>query len=470
MLAALVAVLAWCASAPAAGARVTRFPTRYSAESLALGVDGSTWFTEPGGLIGHISPDGRLKEFSTGPEPDQPWPKAIALGPDGNMWFTWFTFGAGSDGVGRITPQGAITEFTVAPPPAGDVTETATGAESTGIAAGPDGDMWFTLAHQSRVGKVTPSGAVTVYTAGISPLSEAEGITAGPDGNMWFTEAAGRRVGRITPEGTVTEFPVSSPHNGPLDDILTGADGNLWFTETIGGSIGRITTAGVVTQFPVGRNSVTRGLASGPEGDLWVADSYQDRIVRLNTSGVMTGEFPFGDSAYSETGDVAVTSKGDVWFTLPNRRRIGWMRRPAATPQPSEPHLHAFVDPPLPGPVWIEIVCDGLPTQRCRGEETLETFERIDGTGRVSLSASPRPGYARLNLGGAAFRLAGGIGRTIRIHLNPRGLALRLRFARLPVRARLTSVGPGGTSRTVSNKPFALTRGKRSGSAPTLPG
>ena len=32
------------------------------------------------------------------------------------------------------------------------------------------------------------------------------GITAGPDGNIWFTEENGNRIGRITPGGVITEF------------------------------------------------------------------------------------------------------------------------------------------------------------------------------------------------------------------------------------------------------------------------
>ncbi len=33
------------------------------------------------------------------------------------------------------------------------------------------------------------------------------GIAAGPDGNVWFTEGVGNKIGRITPAGDVTEFP-----------------------------------------------------------------------------------------------------------------------------------------------------------------------------------------------------------------------------------------------------------------------
>src|SRR5262249_12260291 len=36
--------------------------------------------------------------------------------------------------------------------------------------------------------------------------SRPEGITRGPDGNLWFIETLADRIGRITPAGVVTEF------------------------------------------------------------------------------------------------------------------------------------------------------------------------------------------------------------------------------------------------------------------------
>lgn len=42
-----------------------------------------------------------------------------------------------------------------------------------------------------------------------TPDSFPNGIAAGPDGNMWFTEGAGR-IGRITLDGTLKEFTIPS--------------------------------------------------------------------------------------------------------------------------------------------------------------------------------------------------------------------------------------------------------------------
>src|SRR5262245_50092700 len=80
------------------------------------------------------------------------------------------------------------------------------GSSPTYIAAGPDGNLWFTESQGNRVGRITPQGTVTEFSADITAGSFPYGIAAGADGNLWFTEANGHRVGRITPQGAVTEF------------------------------------------------------------------------------------------------------------------------------------------------------------------------------------------------------------------------------------------------------------------------
>jgi hypothetical protein len=65
------------------------------------------------------------------------------------------------------------------------------------IAAGPDGNLWFTEAGRNRIGRITTAGVLTEFSAGISPGGEPEGIAVGPDGNLWFTEIAGNRIGRL---------------------------------------------------------------------------------------------------------------------------------------------------------------------------------------------------------------------------------------------------------------------------------
>lgn len=156
--------------------------------------------------------------------------------------------------------------------PADTMTEYTTTAAPLGVAAGLDGNVWFTeTANRGHVGRVTPAGAVTEWptpTANSAPHQ----IAAGPDGSMWFTEYAANRIGRITPAGGITEFPVPTAGSQP-EGIAAGPDGNMWFTERTGNAIGRITPDGTVAEFP-GRpppRSPSRSRsgptgASGPQG------------------------------------------------------------------------------------------------------------------------------------------------------------------------------------------------------------
>ena len=119
-------------------------------------------------------------------------------------------------------------------------TQYPTSGDPAGIAAGPDGNIWFTEDNAGKIGRITLSGVVTEFsipTAGSEPPS----IARGSDGNLWFTENGAGKIGRITPAGAITEFSLSNSSSTP-SSIVSGPDGNLWFTEFARGKIGRITT------------------------------------------------------------------------------------------------------------------------------------------------------------------------------------------------------------------------------------
>ena len=105
----------------------------------------------------------------------------ITVGPDGNLWFTETT---GPFRIGRLTPAGALTEFTVSLP------FTPNGMS---ITSGPDGDLWYTaIAFEhlppwavSLIGRMTITGSLTLVVPAL-PGSEIFQVTAGPDGNLWF--------------------------------------------------------------------------------------------------------------------------------------------------------------------------------------------------------------------------------------------------------------------------------------------
>jgi streptogramin lyase len=220
----------------------------------------------------------------------------IAAGPDGNMWFTEFY----ADQIGKITPSGSVTEYAA----------TTLNSEPIEITAGPDGNLWFTEYGVGKIGKITPSGTVTEYPVPTTN-SQPHGITAGPDGNVWFTEDKAAAIGRITTAGSVTEFPLAF-NTAPID-ITTGADGNLWFAESHFGNIGRITPGGVVTMFPLPTtNSSPAGIAAGPDGNLWFTEFNVGKVGRITTSGTAK-EFPISNPL-SQPISIAAGTDGKLWF------------------------------------------------------------------------------------------------------------------------------------------------------------
>ena len=108
------------------------------------------------------------------------WPAGIAAGPDGALWFAEQL----GDQMGRITTAGDITEYAVV----------GNGIEPEAIVAGPDGALWFSLGNTYRIGRVTTAGVVTSYPMPLGGFSY--GIATGPDGGLWFTEVNTGRVGR----------------------------------------------------------------------------------------------------------------------------------------------------------------------------------------------------------------------------------------------------------------------------------
>src|SRR6266699_2140661 len=51
-----------------------------------------------------------------------------------------------------------------------------------GITAGPDGNLWFTVQLESKIGMITPQGQLTLFQPGNG--GQPEDITAGPDGKL----------------------------------------------------------------------------------------------------------------------------------------------------------------------------------------------------------------------------------------------------------------------------------------------
>jgi virginiamycin B lyase len=113
------------------------------------------------------------------------------------------------------------------------------GGALAGIAAGPDGNIWFTGATTNRIGRITVEGTVTSFDGTAAGVGEPGAITPGADGALWFTNV-NNRIGRIAVDGAITTYDTNSGHVRAPFGITLGPDGNVWFTSMANDRLGVI--------------------------------------------------------------------------------------------------------------------------------------------------------------------------------------------------------------------------------------
>lgn len=157
----------------------------FSGTYFAEGIDGKLWFTSwSTSSVYRMNPANQAIEAVF---PATSNPADLVKGPDGRVWFPL----SGTDQIGALSATATSgTEPAVYVPPPGHELD-----EPTGIASGPDGNLWVTAVND-RVARVTPAGAITSFTLP-SPGGRPTRITAGPDLDLWLTQISAKRVARI---------------------------------------------------------------------------------------------------------------------------------------------------------------------------------------------------------------------------------------------------------------------------------
>ncbi len=222
-------------------------------------------------------------------------PSGVAAGPDGKVWFT----AKGTNKIGKSTTSGAITEYAL---PAG--------SSPYAITAGPDGKMWFTDNGTNKVGKITTAGVVTEYAL---PASSAPyGIAAGADGNLWVAEWGPDKIAKLTPSGAITHYALP-PGSAPVT-IIAGPDGNLWFVNDGTHKIGKITTSGALTEYTLPAGPYLVGISAGPDGNVWftvAGGTTGSKVGKITPSGAISEyPLPVGYPSAIVTGP-----DGNLWVT-----------------------------------------------------------------------------------------------------------------------------------------------------------
>jgi streptogramin lyase len=245
-------------------------------------------------------------------------PQWIAAGSDGNMWFTENPGGK----VARITPAGVVTEFTV--PTAN--------AQPQMIVGASDGNLWFTEFSTtpppgtSKIAKVTTTGTFTEFSTLFAPPPPDNplGLVDRLDGNIWYVANGSSRVGfQGISSGVAGETSIPTANSGPFG-IATAPDNNLYYTESATDKIGRIADLFTAqSEISLTAGTVPESIVRGPDGNLWFAEFGSNKIGRLSPNSFsVTGEFPTLTPNSGPTG-ITVGQDGALWFTETGLDKIG---------------------------------------------------------------------------------------------------------------------------------------------------
>ena len=243
---------------------------------ITPGPDGQLWFTELHGYaVGTVSTGGTVEEIMLGPGHST---EGITRGAESNLWVT----GREHAEIWNVVPGvHAILGHKLA-------------FSAGNITLGHDGNVWFTDNNAERVGFFSPQ---TLLSEDIGPAfgscaaevpagqkcSFVDGIATAPDGSLWISEYYGTAILRVTTTGQVQEFSAGLRNPSGVNSLAVGPEGNIWFTEDLGDRVGWITPAGVITEVTAGisPHADPYGIALGPDGNLWFTEPGIDRVARV---------------------------------------------------------------------------------------------------------------------------------------------------------------------------------------------
>jgi streptogramin lyase len=237
--------------------------------TIVTGPDNNIWYTNYSGAdIIRMLPTGATTFFPLSVSSVNYNPTSMAVGSDGK-----FYVGApGATSVGVVTTTGSFTTH-------GLLSGSGHNMSYTGMALGPDGNVWFT--EYGFIGKITTGGTITDYAYSDSNTANYYGgVTTGPDGNVWVTEYNDQQIDKVIPgTGAQTKYALGcTPYS------VVSAAGDLYVN--CNNEVAQVTTAGVVTLFSTGFNLGTSGLsiAKGPDGNPWF-------LANSGTAGYPIAEF-----------------------------------------------------------------------------------------------------------------------------------------------------------------------------------
>ncbi len=295
-------------------ATITEVPTP-STFSLPQGVDiagdGSIWYAETSaGKIAQLKANQTSAEFAI---PNGGQPVTVKIAANG----IWFTDGS-NHAIGLLNPTtGSVEEYAIP-----------SGGSPLFLQLAQDGSKWFS--ETTGVGRLTPNGVITEWMVALEhPDDNIEQLSIDAAGNIWFVErnfdgagAAGtNKVRRLNPNTSVISTYLVPTFGGNPAGVQANANGTVWVSEYYANAFAllypQLAPHSDEVVSPGSRDAsksgvTVRSAGSGPATGVQTAVAPANAVVRPRlTLGWIEYTIPTAN-ALSE--DMRIDRLGRVWF------------------------------------------------------------------------------------------------------------------------------------------------------------
>ena len=266
---------------------------------VAPAPDGGVWYTgQRLGELGWLDPEtGEVRRIPLGAGSA---PHGVIVGPDGAAWVT----DGGQNAIVRVDPE--TDDVSVFPLPA-----SAPNANLNTAAFDGEGRLWFT-GQNGVLGRFDPaSEEMLVFDPPRGP--GPYGIAATPDGDIYYASLAGSYVGDVDEEtGEVTVLEPPTAGQGARR-VWSDSTGRIWVSEWNAGQVAVYDPAtGEWQEWPLpGEGARAYAVYVDETDHVWLTDFGNNELVRFDPESETFDRFPLPD----EPGEVRqlLGRPGEVW-------------------------------------------------------------------------------------------------------------------------------------------------------------
>jgi streptogramin lyase len=184
-----------------------------------------------------------------------------------------------------------------------------------GIAAGPDGHMWFSLPTAVAIGRLDPAtGAIRTY-----PLIDGvpSALQVGKDGSVWFVSGEAGWIGRLN-ERTGKVDRIKIDDNYTVTKLSVAPNGNVWFTCP---QLGLLNARTLAASYPADFGQSVLDIAATPQGSVFFIEADSHTIVEIDQRLLQVASNALPPSSRLDT--ISTSTGGAALFTDSQRGFVG---------------------------------------------------------------------------------------------------------------------------------------------------